>query len=124
MDREAIRRKALLAAGSVVLAATLTACPHPSIELADTAARDADSAADTDPGETADGRPDCSAIDMADTEAYAACCDALAGWCGEAYGADSEEATECIYGPDYDGSTGCIPWGPPVPPRFRSAAFA
>jgi hypothetical protein len=21
-----------------------------------------------------------------------------------------------------DGSTGCIPWGPPVPPRFRGAS--
>lgn len=124
MDRALLRRKALFAAGSVVLAATLTACPEPS-DLADTAARDTatDTAADTD-ADTGDGRPDCSSIDMGDSEAWAACCEALSGWCADAFGATTEEASECTYGPDYDGSTGCIPWGPPVPPRFRGMAVA
>lgn len=120
MDRETLRRKALFAAGSVVLAAGLAACPTATpgdTAAADTAAVDADTAL----ADTADDKPDCTGVDMGDPEAYAACCDGLAAWCADAHPGDEEAATACTYGPDYDGSTGCIPWGPPVPPRFRGA---
>jgi hypothetical protein len=127
MDRNELRRKALLAASSVVLAATLAACPTPSVDTADTAS--VDTAADTDTVDTdtvdsGDGSPDCTAIDLSDSEAYAECCGARAEWCEAEHGAGTDAANYCVYGPDYDGSTGCIPWGPPVPPRFRGALAA
>ncbi|MES2638668.1 MAG: hypothetical protein V4850_04280 [Myxococcota bacterium] len=123
MDRTELRRKALLAASSVVLAATLAACPTPSADTADTAS--VDTAADTDTVDTdTDGSPDCTAIDMGDSEAWGACCTERAEWCAEAHGEGTDAANYCTYGPDYDGSTGCVPWGPPVPPRFRGALAA
>jgi hypothetical protein len=60
-----------------------------------------------------DGPPDCT-----EAEDMAACCEDLTEWCNDTHGADTEDAIECIYGPDFDGSTGCIPWGPPVPPAM------
>jgi hypothetical protein len=75
---------------------------------------DADSDTDTDTGVD---RPDCSVVDPA---LVAECCDDLATWCYGAY-TDPDDINECIYGPGYDGSTGCIPWGPPAPPRYRGA---
>lgn len=119
MDRDLIRRKALFAAGSVVLAATLAACPTPK-PYADTSVGDTALATT----ETGDGGPDCSDVDLSDTGAYAECCGARTDWCEAEHGAGTDAANACIFGPDYDGSTGCIPWGPPVPPRFRGAVLA
>ncbi|MDP2304796.1 MAG: hypothetical protein Q8P18_02055 [Pseudomonadota bacterium] len=122
MDRALLRRKALFAAGSVVLAATLSACPTPKADSTDTAS--ADTAADTDT-DVGDGSPDCTETDTAaDTAALVDCCSARAEWCEDAHGSGTDAASACTYGPDFDGSTGCIPWGPPVPPRFRGALTA
>ena len=73
-------------------------------------------------GDTASGgaKPDCVALGLDVT----ACCEALAAWCSEAVSAGTPEYDECVYGPGYDGSTGCIPWGPPVPPAADLAALA
>lgn len=54
-------------------------------------------------------------IDVAGDE-QSECCQELSRWCEEH--APLEEQMDCVYGPDFDGSTGCIPWGPPVPPSM------
>ena len=115
MNRELIRRKALLAASSVVLAAGLAACPEPKVE--DTAL--ADTSAET--GDT-DAAPTCTEVAPADTAEYFSCCDELRTWCETTHGVDTQAASDCTWGPGTDGSTGCIPWGPPVPPRMRAVA--
>ena len=160
IDKDLLRRKALVAAGSVVLALGLGACTVPT--KADTGASgdssptDTGKAADSDDTGSASGDTDTGAVDTdsgpVDTDSggaetggkdtdtapvdtdtasakkpdctimdtgIAACCEALSEWCNDAYGADRSAVDTCIYGPDYDGSTGCIPWGPPVPPAFR-----
>jgi hypothetical protein len=61
---------------------------------------------------------DETAPDCTEASDLATCCEELAEWCNEAHGADTDAAVECIYGSDFDGSTGCIPWGPPVPPAM------
>lgn len=73
-----------------------------------------------DPGEGSEGGstgaddpPDCT-----DTTDMAACCDELAEYCAGVYDPSTQDYLDCLYGPDFDGSTGCIPWGPPVPPRM------
>ena len=127
MDRTQLRRKALFAASSVVLAAALAACPTPKPDLDDTASVDTartDTAADTDTV-VGDGSPDCTGLtDTAEAAAVGECCTARAEWCEEEHGSGTDAAGFCTYGPDYDGTTGCIPWGPPVPPRFRGALTA
>jgi hypothetical protein len=117
MDRSLLRRKALLAASSVALAAALAGCLPTGEDTADTAASGDTAVASTD-------APDCAGVDMSDTGAYTECCDALSAWCEDAHGDGTDDALDCIYGPGLDGSTGCIPWGPPVPPRFRGASVA
>lgn len=116
MNRELIRRKALFAASSVVLAAGLAACPKPKEE--DTAAL-ADTSVET--GDTA-AAPTCTEVAPADTAEYFSCCDELRTWCETTHGVDTQAASDCTWGPNMDGSTGCIPWGPPVPPRMRGVA--
>ncbi len=149
-DRSHFRRHALFAARSVTLALALGACEssrtlHPNDkEDTGTNTQDSDTLAstdetdapdetdavtdtvetdDTNPVEETDdtvpsGEPDCATdgLDMV------ACCDARHAWCGEGFAADSEAYNDCVFGPGYDGSTGCIPWGPPVPPRARALA--
>lgn len=147
--RDEVRRKALVAATSVVLAFHASACdPVGSAGKPDPADPDA---GDTDPGRVVDSdgatpdtdgvvadsdsdvasdsdsdvlagdsgvdKPDCleAALDLV------ACCDALHAWCGTAFAVDTEAYSECVFGPGFDGSTGCIPWGPPVPPAARLA---
>ena len=78
--------------------------------------------ASSDSAVASSDQPDCTGIDLADTGAYTECCDALSAWCQAAHGEGTDAAQACIYGPGLDGSTGCIPWGPPVPPRFRGAS--
>ena len=122
MDRELLRRKALLAAGSVALAAGLAGCILPDDDAVAGDTGKADTAlADTSGTDTSGGKPDCTEVYMSDTGAYAECCDALTAWCEAEHGSGTDAANECTYGPGYDGSTGCIPWGPPVSPRFRGA---
>jgi hypothetical protein len=60
-----------------------------------------------------DDPPDCT-----QAEDMAACCDELADWCDDIYDPATQDYLDCLYGPGFDGSTGCIPWGPPVPPRM------
>ena len=120
-----LRKKALYAAASVVMAFGL-GCSEGDDEdkgEADTgtttdvgddgAGTGGDGGAGTGGEDGAETPPDC--VDSADP---ATCCEALAAWCGDTHGVGTEAAIECIYGPDFDGSTGCIPWGPPVPPRM------
>lgn len=101
----------------------------------DTALADTDTVlADTDPvpndtdtllGDTgftvdpAGPKPDCVALGLQ----IGACCHALVDWCtaNVVAGTASQDYSACVYGPTFDGSTGCIPWGPPVPPAASVA---
>jgi hypothetical protein len=71
----------------------------------------------TDSG-TASDAPDCTDTTGAEN---VECCNALFEWCADEYALDSDAYSECVYGPGFDGSTGCIPWGPPVPPAASVA---
>lgn len=64
-------------------------------------------------------KPDCGALGLQ----LGACCNALVDWCtaNVVAGTASQDYTDCVYGPTFDGSTGCIPWGPPVPPAASLA---
>ncbi|MSQ82639.1 MAG: hypothetical protein EXR77_06930 [Myxococcales bacterium] len=60
------------------------------------------------------GKPDCTkAIGVN----WQPCCDELAQWC-KAKIKDEAKVNECLFGPNFDGSTGCVPWGPPAPPAM------
>ena len=135
MDKDLIRRKALAAAASVTLA---FGC-RDAIDLEKPVLVVDDSTpVDTDPrgDETAPPDPveetatlvetdppgpgaaaDCAALGL-DMEA---CCDTLRTWCEGAHAVGSTAYDECVFGPGFSGSTGCIPWGPPVPPRLEVA---
>lgn len=110
-EKTLIHAKALAAAGSVVLALGLTACDL-------TSDYGVDASADT--GDTAACETDGAWLtcDDADQDALFDCCEKLAKVCLALHPVDEDARTECTYGPDYDGSTGCIPWGPPVPPAL------
>ena len=179
LRREEIRRKALTAASSVVLAFSLGACvTKDPVEESDPDTATVDIPGDdggtdgggtdgggtddggtddggtddggtddggTDDGGTDDGgsddggsddggsddgddtgtidtgmaaAPDCTSVP---SDEVALCCSELAEWCTELYDDFGDEFNDCLYGPDFDGSTGCSPWGPPVPPRARVA---
>ncbi len=129
-DTDHIRRKALLAASSVVLAMGLVACPtidkgdeddDGGETATDSGGITGDDAGGTDTAamDTGSDKPTCVGVE--DPELYEACCNGLREWCEEVVGSDEEAINECVYGPDFDGSTGCIPWGPPVPPQARHA---
>lgn len=136
MDRQELRRKALVAAASVTLA---FGCRDGKVvEPVDTDAGVVDSAlvdtdpvdtpvdtldtpadtdrvvVDTDPPVTPPTRPDCAALGLDLT----ACCDTLREWCGQHVAEGTPSYDDCVFGPGFDGSTGCIPWGPPVPPAL------
>ena len=148
-DPAQIRQKALLAASTVVFAFSMPGCVpttgHPKTDtsgdsVSDTASADtstsdtstsdtstSDTARDTSSGDTSthdssdtastgDGRPDCTAVPAEDVNE---CCSALAEWCYA--NVAPEDRSDCYLGPDFDGSTGCSPWGPPAPPRLRQA---
>ncbi|MCK6520326.1 hypothetical protein L6R49_02690 [Myxococcota bacterium] len=130
ISRALLRHKALLAASSVVLA--MTACVGGDEQKAD------DTSAvviDTSGGDSEDSQPldtevkDTSVVDTSaqagcvglPAEEVQSCCEALKVTCDAEHGEGSEAAMECLYGEDFSGSTGCVPWGPPVPPRSRRA---
>lgn len=70
--------------------------------------------AHTDPPvDTAPPEPDCIKDGLDPTT----CCDLRQAWCGSRLQPNSPAWQDCVWGPNFDGSTGCIPWGPPVPPR-------
>ncbi len=134
MDRQELRRKALVAAASVTLAFgcrdgadkvvdpgvldSAVADTDPSLldtDRGDTDPVDTDRAVvDTDPEVTPPARPDCAALGLDLT----ACCDTLRDWCGRQVAEGTPAYDDCVFGPGFDGSTGCIPWGPPVPPAL------
>lgn len=147
-NREALRKKAMFAARSVTLAAFVACVPGGKTdEDSDVGVDDSDTLADTEPGESdttetdavesgetdvgetdpvesdppetdvADAAPDCAALGLD----FTACCDTMRDWCDDRFAADSQAYNECVFGKDFSGSTGCIPWGPPVPPRARLA---
>lgn len=63
------------------------------------------------------GQPDCLAL--RGQPEWGTCCSDLGKWCSEKYPDDQNAASTCQFGPNYSGQcTGCIPWGPPAPPRF------
>ena len=129
ISRALLRHKALLAASSVVLA--MTACVGgDEAKTDDTQAVITDTSGDTQDSDAVDTNvTDTSATDTSaqgdcnglPAEEVSACCDALRVACESEHGAGTEAANECIFGEDFSGSTGCIPWGPPVPPRARRA---
>lgn len=134
-DRDLIRRKALVAAGTVVLALGLGACERLDgsydddedesawgfeDEADDTGLAEADDTGPAEGGcEEEDEALDCTGI--SDMDEYTACCEDLAAACRLEHPLGGDAYYDCVYGSDFDGSTGCIPWGPPVPPRFRAA---
>lgn len=70
--------------------------------------------------DVAGGKPLCVA-----TPNDGQCCLHLGEWCLQQFpdDADYEARAQCQYGPNYDASTGCSPWGPPAPPAFAPAAW-
>jgi hypothetical protein len=140
MNRQELRRKALVAAASVTLAfgcrdggkivepvdtdlaavdsALADTDPVDTVDTpADTTDTPADTdraVVDTDPTITPPTRPDCVALGLDLT----ACCDTLRDWCGQQVAEGTPAYDDCVFGPGFDGSTGCIPWGPPVPPAL------
>lgn len=135
-----IRQRALLAASSVVLALNLPGCFEPVADKApydtsagadtsadtsdtstggdtstgaDTSGADTSTGGDTSGGDTASARPDCTTVA---SEELGDCCLALYEWCQEHF-TESTDQYECAYG-----DSGCIPWGPPAPPRLRAVA--
>ncbi|MCK6517541.1 hypothetical protein L6R46_21075 [Myxococcota bacterium] len=134
ISRALLRHKALLAASSVVLA--MTACvggdeaktDDTQAVITDTSGDTQDSQpVDTDPADTnvtdtsvadTSAQGDCNSVP---SEEVTECCDALRAACEAEHGAGTDAANECIFGEDFSGSTGCIPWGPPVPPKARRA---
>jgi len=113
-NQDILRRKALLAAASVVLALGAGGCaPSPSGGSADdSAAPSTDTSADTSEVDNA-----CNDLSAEETST---CCEARREACDAEFGEGTDAADECIFGADFSGSTGCIPWGPPVPPVFRA----
>ncbi|MEY3015624.1 MAG: hypothetical protein RIT45_4359 [Pseudomonadota bacterium] len=66
------------------------------------------------------GEPDC--VSLQGTAEWATCCDDRNKWCAAEYPNDTEAQNVCNFGHNYSGQcTGCIPWGPPAPPRFDPA---
>jgi hypothetical protein len=60
--------------------------------------------------------PDCAAQGLD----FEQCCDARRLFCGTQHLIGSTPYDDCVFGPGFDGSTGCIPWGPPTPPAARA----
>lgn len=128
MDRKLFHQKGLIAAASVALAFSSgcgekdTDTPDdtgPTVTDTGTPADDTSDTSDTSDTTDTSGAPDCTEVEA---DLVMECCEELAMWCYEQYGDfNSEEYEECYFGPDFDGSTGCIAWGPPVPPA-RSVA--
>lgn len=136
---EILRRKALAAAASVVLAFSSAGCATDKpesdgdIDLTETVgpASDLDSggAGTTDSGDGATTTSEdtgafsedgASCVGLSPEETVA-CCSDLMAWCADAYPDDGDALNECVFGADFDGSTGCVPWGPPVPPQATLA---
>lgn len=100
------RRLALHAAASVLMAFELAGCdgetPPDCVAAADLAAQ-------------TEGLTDeeilAAAVDLGE------CCASLEDFCESAHPSSNRAYETCVFGPDVDGSTGCIPWGPPVPPK-------
>lgn len=109
-DTNQLHAKALAAASSVVLALGLTAC--------DLGSEYGTAAADTADTGTCEVDETWLSCESADPDALIDCCQKLAKVCLALHPIDQEAQSACTYGPDYDGSTGCIPWGPPVPPAL------
>lgn len=102
--------------GSDIAASTDVAGTSDSTEATDTA-QGTDTATGQD---VAAGKPLCVA-----TPNDGPCCMNLGEWCLAQFPADEDYETraQCQYGPNYDASTGCSPWGPPAPPVFAPAAW-
>ncbi len=144
MTRTLIHQKALTAAASVALAFG-TGCWHKGpapVDSGTPANQDSQAGQDDTGNDTGDrdtgkdsadtgkedtGKEDTGQDDTGSTEApscletedLAACCEELSTWCADAYPDDTDEYNVCYYGEDFSGSTGCVPWGPPVPPKSQ-----
>jgi hypothetical protein len=125
-DRSLYRRQALHAAASVALAFSAgcaggkTTVPTPQADPSGPGSV----AAETPAPATATLEARISAIRAPFQEICGpkgegrACCDALRDACSEDFDEQSVELGQCLYGPGTDGSHGCTPWGPPVPPAM------
>lgn len=113
-----IRRKALLAASSVVLA--LQGCEDWTL-LIQHDCDEEDAATATDLPEDTGVDEELLEPDCVDAQDMFACCEERRLWCEEESGL-FQSVDNCVFGPGFDGSTGCIPWGPPAPPRFGAWA--
>ena len=129
-----IQRRALKAAATVVLAMNATGCWLVADDSGEpvgadtatgtTALTTPTTGTDAETGETAPvdtapalpAEPDCSVIPVDE------CCTEWMDYCDDFFSAKTDDWMDCVYGKDFDGSTGCIPWGPPVPPRMRGLA--
>ena len=123
MTQDELRRKALVAAASVVLAfgpgcAAHSGAVEPAAEepgAVEPAAEErlAAPSGEVQPSADPNSPPQCDNLSVSD------CCDARKAWCSAQMDPGSESYTECVYGLGADGSTGCVPWGPAAPPRAR-----
>lgn len=127
-----LHRKSLATAATVVLAVS-SGCrssgpgavsDDPDTDLTDLGGVGSPDDGARDTGARDTGAPDTGGPDSAPPEScvgaedLVACCEALEAWCASAHDLDSADYTSCIYGPDFDGSTGCLAWGPPAPPAM------
>lgn len=67
-------------------------------------------------GDAHGAKPDCTAVPNSD------CCTALGVWCAAEFPTDTVAQNTCQFGPNFDSSTGCTPWGPPAPPAMVALA--
>ncbi|MBM4345844.1 MAG: hypothetical protein FJ100_20930 [Deltaproteobacteria bacterium] len=114
--QEAVAADASVADGASARAAPDAAdAPDAPVEAGQS--KDMLAGADIDAGTTeTTGKPDCTKAQQAGN--WAACCESLRQWCEAAFGAGSQASNECTFGQNFDGSTGCTPWGPPAPPPW------
>jgi len=106
---------------SDALLADVTTSDVPAADVASTDTVAADSgAADTGCQDLEPGAPNC--VDKQNSPDLMTCCEARLKWCNTQYAGDQKAVDTCQFGANYSGKcTGCIPWGPPAPPRFDLA---
>ena len=87
-----------------------------SVTTSDTDSQDTDPAdTDSQDTDTTSGAPDCLQVAPEDV---GICCAERELWCASQHPQGGDGYYECQFGPDFDGSTGCVPWGPPAPPAM------
>ena len=118
-ERTAVHHQALRAAASVALAFSAGCAGARSVAPGSDPglAAAAPAGADTLDSRIAAVRAPLQGVCGPDGELQA-CCDQLGDACSAEFGPDSTDLDVCLFGPGADGSHGCTPWGPPVPPAM------